>query len=267
MRLEDIPVICISLERRADRWAKFQRYAGAAGVTPQRQIAVDAKSFVAHEHPAITLGVAHNVLFKTRRSHYEIDGAGAIGCSLSHIEAWKRLQASQAPAYLIFEDDTEMPADFRKRLEQLLKELPADWDAVHLQKRSFVGDEDCKPIPGSAFQHCTSLMGSWAYLVSRQGAEKLLKRCLPIEMHIDAYMAYMSRMNHIKLLWHPLFSIPAIVDDSDINHGNNGIILIPTNLKKHGVVAMKMESVLGLAFMAAVVGGIVTLAYAARPRR
>lgn len=267
MHIEDIPIICISLERRADRWAKFQRFATAANVTPRRQNAVDAKSFVAHEHPAITLGVAHNIVFKTRRSHYEIDGAGAVGCSLSHIEAWKHLQASHAPAYCIFEDDTELPVDFRPKLEQLLKELPADWDAVHLQKRSFANNDDCKPIPGSNFQHCTSLMGSWAYLISRQGAEKLLKRCYPIEMHIDAYMAYMSRMKHIKLLWHPLISIPANVDDSDINHGNNGIILIPTNLKKHGVVVMKMESVLGFAFMAAIVGGILTLAYAARPRR
>lgn len=267
MHLEDIPVICISLDRRQDRWAKFQHYASKANVKPERQSAVDAKSFVAHEHPAVTLGVAHNILFKTRRSHYEIDRAGAVGASLSHIEAWKRLQASHAPAYIIFEDDTEIPADFRARMEQLVNELPEDWDLVHLQKRSFANKADCKPIPGSKFEHCTSLMGAWAYLVSRQGAEKLLKRCYPIEMHVDAYMAYMSRMNHIKMLWHPSLAIPANIDDSDIKHGDTDVMSLPTNMKKHGIVALKMQSVLGLVFMAAVVGGIVTLAYAARPRR
>jgi GR25 family glycosyltransferase involved in LPS biosynthesis len=200
-------------------------------------------------------------LFKTRRSHYEIDRAGAVGASLSHIEAWRRLQASHAPAYIIFEDDTEIPADFRVRMEQLLKELPEEWDMVHLQKRSFANKADCKPIPGSKFEHCTSLMGAWAYLVSRQGAEKLLKRCFPIEMHIDAYMAYMSRMEHIKMIWHPAVDLGIKYQGSDIDHGTQPILHVPTDMKKAGVVALTINSTVALMTLAAIAGGILAVSF------
>jgi GR25 family glycosyltransferase involved in LPS biosynthesis len=268
MRLEEIPMVCISLDRRPERWTAFQKHAVAAGINVQRHSAVDAKTFVAHEHPAISLGTAHNIFFKTRRGHYEIDAAGAVGCSLSHVAVWKEFQQSRASALIVFEDDAVVPLDVKERLEQIVAELPEEWDLIQFQQTKFATGTDCKPIsPGSKWERCTSLMGSFAYMVNQRGVEKLLARFFPIEMHIDAYMAYMSRMNHIRMLWHPLLDIPFPAGDSDIDHGYTGIVQIPTNMKKHGVVAMKMQSVLGLAFMAAVVGGILTLAYAARPRR
>ncbi len=270
LRLEDVPMACISLDRRPDRWAEFKATADAAGLKVQRLSAVDARSFgdQIYEMPGLSLLTAHNVRERTRRSHYEIDAPGAIGASLSHFKAWKQLLASSAPALIVFEDDTEIPRGLKTQLEQVFAALPAaGWDMVQFQLTTFGnGVTGCAPREGldAPWQHCTGLMGAYAYMVSRRGAERLLARAYPIEMHVDAYMAYMSSMGHIDMIWHPLIDIPGPDKDSDIEHGRQGILMVPTNMDKHGVVAMELTSVLGLVLMAGLAGGLLSLAYGRR---
>jgi GR25 family glycosyltransferase involved in LPS biosynthesis len=268
MHLEDVPIVVISLDRRPDRWAFFSERAVTAGVYEkiQRLPAVDAKEFVAHEHPAVSLTTAHNIKHGVRRSHHEIDSAGAVGCSLSHFKAWRYLVESSAPALIIFEDDSPLPPDFRERMESMLAELPSGWDMVTLYNTPYQGGQTgCVPEKDrSPWQTCTSLMGAHAYMISRRGAEKLLAKAYPIEMHVDAYFAYMARMGHITLLWNPAMQITPILDDSDINHGGGGILNIPSNMEKHGIVALHTTSAIGVVTMAALVGGLVALAYVVR---
>jgi glycosyl transferase family 25 len=271
MRLEDVPMVCISLDRRSDRWASFQTRARAAGLEVTRVPAVDAKTFVAHEHPAVSLGTAHNIYYRTRRGHHEIDAPGAVGCSLSHFRVWEQLRASGAPAMIVFEDDAPIPADLRARLEEILRKLPAEWDMIQLQRTDYGGGVyGCKPVEagkeGAPWELCTSLMGSYAYILSPRGAAALLKRAYPIELHVDAYMAYMSRMGHIRMLWNPLIDIPGPEDDSDIAHGQQSILHVPTNMERHGLIAVETTTILGLMAMAAVAGGLLSLAYGPRGR-
>ena len=270
MHLEDIQIVVISLDRRPDRWAAFSSRAVTAGIYEkvQRLPAIDAKEFVAHEHPAISLTTAYNIKNGVRRSHHEIDRAGAVGCSLSHFKAWKHLLDSSAPALIIFEDDSPVPPDFQARIETVLAELPPGWDMVTFYNTPYQGGQyGCDPDPAkdtSPWQTCTSLMGAHAYMISRRGAEKLLAKAYPIEMHVDAYFAYMARMGHLTLLWNPSMQITPILDDSDINHGGGGILNIPSNMEKNGIVALDITTVFGVATMAALVGGLVALAYVVR---
>lgn len=261
-------MVCISLDRRSDRWAVFHQRAERARINVKRFSAVDAKTFDAASHPGISLGTAHNIRFKTRRSHYEIDAPGAVGASLSHFKAWQQLLDSQAPALVVFEDDAPIPTDFKPRLTQVLRELPPGWDIVQFQLTYWDnGVTGCKPIPGQEpWQLCDALMGAYAYMISRDGAQKMLAKAYPIELHVDAYMGYMSKLGHIRMLWHPLIDIPGPDLDSDITHGSQGILTVPTNMRAAGVIAIDEKSVWGLVTMAAVVGGLVALAYAV-PRR
>jgi GR25 family glycosyltransferase involved in LPS biosynthesis len=275
MRLEDVQMVCISLDRRPDRWTAFKATADAAGLPVQRVSAVDARSFgdQIYEMPGLSLLTAHNIRERTRRSHYEIDAPGAIGCSLSHFKVWKQLLSSSAPAIIVFEDDAELPLNLKPQLQQVIAELPfaangsSGWDLVQFQLTTYgKGVTGCSPREGLAapWQHCTGLMGTYGYMVSRRGAERLLSRAYPIEMHVDAYMAYMSSMGHLDMIWHPLIDIPGPDKDSDIEHGNPGILGVPTNMDKHGIVALELTSVLGLVAMAAVAGGLIALAYGKR---
>lgn len=266
MRLEDCQIVCISLDRRPDRWAKTKASANRAGLPMTRFRAVDAREFAApaHEHPDVSLLTAHNLLKRTRRSHYEIDRAGAVGCSLSHYGVWRGLLNSGAPAVLIFEDDVELPADMRGRLERLFRVLPAEWDVIQFTATRFDTGLGCMPDPvvGPDWWSCTSLMGAHAYMVSRRGAERLLARAYPIELHVDAYMAFMARLGLIRMLWNPLIDINQSDMGSDIDHGGSGILNVPTNMERAGVYAMGGLEVVALVAMAAVAGGLLGVAFA-----
>jgi GR25 family glycosyltransferase involved in LPS biosynthesis len=269
MRVEDLQMVCISLDRRPDRWAIFQKYAQAARLNVQRHSAVDAKQVDLTNFPRLSLGTAHNIKYNTRRSHYEIDAVGAVGCSLSHFAAWEKLRASSAPAMIIFEDDAPIQPDFAARLAQILTTAPHDWDLIQFHMSRFDnGAVGCKPIGARDSWHaCDALTGSHAYMISQEGARKMLDRAYPIEMHVDAFMAYMSRMGHVRMLWHPLIDLPSPDADSDIAHGFRGIMSVPTNMEKSGVVVLDHMGVWGLVTMAAVVGGLVALAYVVPRRR
>jgi GR25 family glycosyltransferase involved in LPS biosynthesis len=261
MNVENIPMVCISLDRRPDRWAKFKAGADAAGVHVRRLSAVDAKEFDAVNHSAISLLTAHNIKFGVRRAHYEIDTGGAVGASLSHIKAWNYLINGTAPALIVFEDDAIIPPDFEPRLEQVVAELPAEWDIITFYNTQFGNGSGCEPDPKVApLQSCTGQMGAHAYMISRRGAQRMLARAYPIEIHVDAYMAFMARMGYIQMLWNPAMQVEQPFDDSDIAHGNTRILNIPTDMDKSWVTALDAPSVIGLIAMAAVVGGIVTAA-------
>jgi len=269
MNPETIPILVISLDRRPDRWAEFQERAAAANIDPERIVrisAVDAKTLDIEGHPAIGILAAHNIKYQTRRAHYEIDSGGAIGCSLSHFKTWEWVRDStrDTNAVIILEDDTTIPVDFNESLAQVVKDLPPTWDAVSFYNTMFVGGErGCTAIPGKApWSACESLLGSHAYMVSRSGARKLLDKAYPIDIHVDAYIAFMNRLNHIKLLWHPALQMPAASDDTDILHGKQGILNVPTNMSTAGVVALDAMSIMGLVMMVAITGGLVSLAYA-----
>lgn len=268
LRVDEIPMVCISLDRRPDRWAAFKKYATAAGLDVKRLPAVDAKQMEggAWAHPAVSLGTAHNIKYKTRRAHYEIDAPGAVGASLSHFKAWAMARDSNAPAFIVFEDDAPVIPDFKERLQKVLDQLPPKWDMVQFQLTTYgSAGTGCKPIQGmEPWQTCTALMGAYAYMINADSARKLLERAYPIELHVDAYMAYMARMGHITMLWHPLIDIPGPDNGSDISHGMQRILTVPTNMEKAGLVAMPVKSVVGMMAMAAVVGGMLALAYAVK---
>jgi GR25 family glycosyltransferase involved in LPS biosynthesis len=271
MRLENCQAVCISLDRRPDRWAAFKATADAAGLPVQRLSAVDARGFQgpAHRHPSISLLTAHNVLYEQRRSHYEIDVPGAIGASLSHFKAWESLLAAppSAQALLVFEDDCDLPIDFRARLEQVIAVLPeGGWDLVQFQNTRFTGGETgCEPaaadVAPAPWQVCKSLMGAHGYMISRSGAQKMLARAYPIELHVDAYMAFMSRLGYITMLWHPLIDIPSPDKDSDIQHGMGGILNVPTRMERQGAVVLDARELMGLVAMVAVASAAVSLAF------
>ena len=254
-------MLCISLDRRPDRWATFKRDADAAGINVMRLPAVDAKEFDAVTHPSVSLLTAHNIKNKVRRAHYEIDTGGAVGASLSHIKAWNYLKNGSAPALIVFEDDAQIPIDFHERLARLVSELPADWDFITFYNTVFLTSRGCHPDPTAApLQSCTGLMGAHAYMISRRGAERLLARAYPIELHVDAYIAFMARLGHIRMLWNPCMQVEQPYDNSDIAHGNTRILTVPTDMDKSWVSALDAPSVLGLVAFAAVAGGIVSLA-------
>lgn len=268
MRPEEIPIVVISLDRRPDRWAQFLERAAAADIDQDRVVrlsAVDASTLDMIHHPSVSILTAHNIKKGVRRAHYEIDRPGAVGASLSHFNAWKHLETSRSEAVIVFEDDTYIPTDFNDRLATLVNDLPlaGDWDVVTFYNTPFTGGVHGCPPSSSAkgpWSSCASLMGAFAYMVSRRGVRRLLERAYPIELHVDAYMAFMARLDYIQMVWHPVMQILPNFDDSDINHGGSDILNIPTDLSKSGLVLLDNQAILGIVAIVAIAGSILSLA-------
>jgi GR25 family glycosyltransferase involved in LPS biosynthesis len=54
------------------------------------------------------------------------------GCADSHIRVWKDIIHNGYETALVFEDDIQLVPDFKDKLEQILSELPPDWDYVNI---------------------------------------------------------------------------------------------------------------------------------------
>lgn len=271
MKAEDIPILVISLDRRPDRYQKFLTNAIAAKIHPDRITrisAVDAKTFDAATHPSVSLLTAHNIRNKVRRSIYEIDNHGAVGCSLSHFKTWEWTLQSTSPAVLIFEDDAEIPPNFHQKFAQVVADLPESWDVICFYNTPLADDVmGCGTKVEGPWYSCSALTGSHAYLLSKRGAKRLLANAYPIELHMDAYMAFMSRMNRITMLWHPELSIPQMFDRSDIMHGGGDIINIPTKVADKQISVLYPQSLMGILVLVAVASGILALGFGPMRRR
>lgn len=54
------------------------------------------------------------------------------GCAMSHVRIWRDIVEKGYETSLIFEDDVVLSPNFVGKLEQIMSELPDDWDFVNL---------------------------------------------------------------------------------------------------------------------------------------
>ena len=118
---------------------------------------------------------------------------GSVGCGISHALAWKRLVDTGLPYGLILEDDTRV---FYAHTVQIFEEalrVPSDWNMIQLQacmdvrdpaKEWWATDADgglvatAKRVKIQLLEGAPNCLG--AYLLSRAGAEYLLKNTFPL---------------------------------------------------------------------------------------
>ena len=129
---------------------------------------------------------------------------GAIGNALSHISFWKLAKGADVPI-TICEDDAILHGEFLDLAPRLIASAPADWDLImwgwnfdsvlmfdlmpgvssclaafdQEQLRSAVRAYQKQSLSPRLFRLFRSF-GVICYTVSRAGANKLLRRCLPI---------------------------------------------------------------------------------------
>ena len=107
-----------------------------------------------------------------------IDGLPAVGCSLSHIALW-RLCLENGTPIVVVEDDVEVEPDQQEALEEACGH-PAD----------FVSLVSCTKYPDiQRLADAKQFSGTQAYCVRPSAAKLLLEQCLPIEVHVDIYIA------------------------------------------------------------------------------
>ena len=152
-----------------------------------------------------------------------IQGKGTIGCSLSHIELWKKCVALNEPIVVI-EDDMKFTDKISKKINKSLENLPDDTDFAGLMY-----------IPVSTSKNFTKYNQRWnkiigpnyaglqCYYITPRGASILLKNSLPITTHVDQWVginADLYKDFKAYMLKEKLYTITKFIKD-DINSALN----------------------------------------------
>lgn len=112
---------------------------------------------------------------------------GELGCALSHIRLWEKMVNENIQEALILEDDIYIGTSFVGVLKHRDK-LPDHWEHIN-----FCTWTSVKPIGSpivDIYRACIFIdfpYSTAAYLLTKGGAEKLLKGCIPIYRPIDHY--------------------------------------------------------------------------------
>lgn len=115
---------------------------------------------------------------------------GEKGCYASHLRAWQWLLDSPHAALVVLEDDVRLKPEFGSVIDAIAA-LPAGWDMVKLLGRAATGKQEKLRgqralIPGTELVDYARIPSLTAgYVISRSGAEKLVKSRLPFGRPID----------------------------------------------------------------------------------
>ena len=136
---------------------------------------------------------------------------GAIGCSLSHISIWRDIVKLGLPYALVLEDDAVILPNAKEHINvginAIYDTIGNDWDVIVTDFGSspYVGMESLRQhgVPhdcihafyntsGGLFVDITGTpcahINSVSYIVSYQGAKKMLQHLIPFELPIDVEM-------------------------------------------------------------------------------
>jgi len=112
---------------------------------------------------------------------------GELGCAVSHLRLWEKMVIEDIEEALIFEDDILIGKSFLEIL-QCREKLPKDWE--HINFTSWTSVKPIGELIADIYRACVFVdfpYSSAAYLLTKKGAEKLLKGCKQIYRPIDHY--------------------------------------------------------------------------------
>jgi len=118
---------------------------------------------------------------------------GEIGCALSHLKAYQKMQDESLELLLVFEDDAALSEDFATALAQVCAAV--DWrenDLVllsHIQKYTEWGAR--RLTPALRLVRPVAAYNGNGYLITRAGARKLLAELQPVYQPADGW-------NHLR---------------------------------------------------------------------
>ena len=246
--IESIPAFCITLERRQDRWRRFQDQPGIQGLDLKRFLGVDGKTIDWKTDDRIATLTKRNIATKSRRSHEELDSIGGVGCALSHIAVWQWMVDQNQPLCLVFEDDAVVPDDFKEKANQCIQQSVVLKDASHWDMWLLGGKwDDLTSIPGEPKESGVIRVGAFvlfhAYVITLQTAKQFLKSAYPIHAHIDIWASIYSHYNDVRVVGsRNLMLQQNIKVKTDIQSEKGcAICNVPVDYEKTSMMVSKME--------------------------
>lgn len=167
----------INLDSFTDRLANFHKNMEKTGLSIPRFSAVGGAS------SPIPKGFCEENAF--HRLTGRKAARGEIGCYASHIAVMRQFLDSGLPFALIFEDDF-LPVDEFGSIVRKLLVMPG-WDLVRFASIREKTSLPCATITGK-YRLCVTVTGftvTAGYMINRRGAERLLKKLIPMCLPYD----------------------------------------------------------------------------------
>ena len=207
-----LPVLYINLEKDQERRQRMEKQLFQLQIPAQRMPAVWWKEVPPTEQ------ARHHKSGLTQRQYFKPMGNGEKGCYCSHLQAWQRLLDSDAPAMVIFEDDVRLLPQLPQILDKVADLPPNKWDLIKLYGREKEKIASRLPLEVGDFALITyRRVPSFAagYVISRAGAEKMLRTRIPFGRPVDVDMRFWFE-NDIRIFGvYP--SVIALDDTSQIS--------------------------------------------------
>ena len=258
-QIDKIPGYCITLERRPDRWKRFQDQLGIHAMPRmQRFLGVDGNTLNIRTDPRVSLFTKRNILLKTRRAHEELDSIGGVGCALSHIALWRLMIEKNEPLMFIMEDDAVVTADFKDIANNIIQASPTlsdptKWDLW------LIGADWATTVPLEADTKLERAYSFWmahGYVITQAYARRLQEDVLPIEGHIDMWMSNYAAVHKTRMVATKLLRIPQYTrTTTDIQTSNlSPVCDIPTNYTEtHSLISLVENTIAKTAEVACVI--------------
>jgi GR25 family glycosyltransferase involved in LPS biosynthesis len=173
----------INLDRSKERYEYVKPNVDRLGIPSERISAVEGQALSDKEINEIV----------DMQTYFDFLGhfpkKGTIGCSLSHIKAWKALLDSPFEYAVIFEDDVRFdPLKLHSVIAELIK-IDQDWDITIFEVNHRGLPLMIKSLTDGQklVIYLAEVSHTGAYMLNRKAAKKLLEKSLPIKMPIDHY--------------------------------------------------------------------------------
>jgi GR25 family glycosyltransferase involved in LPS biosynthesis len=209
-RIERIYVI--NLDRQPQRWNRLRRELGRQqgnGSVPlvsltERFAAIDAK--LHHDIPAGEVEPVYSVadqlfvepeplLARTGKDRNIKMSRAEVAVARSHIEIWKVIATSSHEFSLVLEDDAYFALGAAKLIDRAWSDLrklanePVSFDMLYLSYREAGREIRKEEVTDALFRPLRGLWQLSGYVLSRAGAQKLLK-LLPVRGPVDLWINY-----------------------------------------------------------------------------
>lgn len=168
---------CITCKEFPARWPLADRHLRSAGIQAEPFFGIAATRYgVAPKERKVLCGNRH---------YHQTDGH--LGCCMSHYALWRALQYMPQDETLVFEDDANVPSAFLTQFDLMLKDVPSDWDFIHVGHGSYDAIQKTNGSLGKPIGRYP--YGTHCYMISKNAATYLAKNIFNFRLPIDVLLA------------------------------------------------------------------------------
>ena len=123
-----------------------------------------------------------------------------IGCGISHINIWKRIIKEGINKCLILEDDFILVDNFLNKFNNIIKKSPAEYDILFLSS-NIIHNKNLKLYDIDDYFYKQLLISQTVgYIITIEGAKKILKYLNKVSYHIDFELCILSLIQNLNII-------------------------------------------------------------------